>query len=316
MLRLATDSIDLASLSIDGMAARRAATGAQIFEGGPDNKLKADAFAEKIREVVAGKEGVQITRPSPTAEIRVRDLCDAADEEDMRKAIANADKCDPTLVKVWPIKVASRGMGTAWARCPLAVANQLVASRRMRVGWTNVRIEALETRPLQCFKCLGKGHVRAQCKSDADRASLCYRCGEPSHIARDCEAPAKCSVCADLGRPAQHRAGSHTCNAPRKGKRGIENPPSKQTLSEGGSQGRHLHSLSASRGSYGVRPPTTEGAQGEDGRQARCTVSSLYYGGGGCPDGGGRGGAVQSELNGCAAPSSQPRPPGATPIFA
>jgi len=46
-IKLATEKIDLASLDINGLSARRAITGAQIFEiGGPDNKRKTDALAE------------------------------------------------------------------------------------------------------------------------------------------------------------------------------------------------------------------------------------------------------------------------------
>jgi len=77
-LRLATDKIDPASLGIDGMTARRAVTGAKIFEiGGPEKREKADAPAAKIREVLADREGVRVTRPSATAELRVKDLHDA-----------------------------------------------------------------------------------------------------------------------------------------------------------------------------------------------------------------------------------------------
>lgn len=77
-LRLATEKIDPASLGIDGMTARRAVTGAQIFEiGGPAKREKADALAVKIREVLADRKGVRVTRSSATAKLRVKDLHDA-----------------------------------------------------------------------------------------------------------------------------------------------------------------------------------------------------------------------------------------------
>jgi len=129
-------------------------------------------------------------------------LCDAVEEEDVLRAVASAGDCDPNRVKVGPIRSTGRGLGTSWVRCPLAAANKLVAAKRLRIGWTNVRVEALEKRPLQCFRCLEKGHVRAQCGNAPDRTAQCYRCGTPGHIARDCTAPTKCSVCADIGRPA------------------------------------------------------------------------------------------------------------------
>lgn len=88
-------------------------------------------------------------------------------------------------------------------------------------------MEALEKRPLQCFRCMEKGHVKAQCCGNVDRSKQCYRCGTPGHLARDCAAPVHCSVCADLGRPAEHRVGSRACKAPKKKKWGLQlrNPP-------------------------------------------------------------------------------------------
>lgn len=71
VLRLAMDKIDPASLGIEGMTARKAVTRAQIFEvGGPEHHLKADALADSLRKVMEGREGVRISRPSPTAELR------------------------------------------------------------------------------------------------------------------------------------------------------------------------------------------------------------------------------------------------------
>lgn len=211
-----------------------------MFEvGGPEKNEKADALAARMREVLADKEGV---RPVAIAEIRVRDLSDADEEEDIRSAIATTCGYDPTLVKVGPVKSTGRWSGTAWVRCPLAAANKLVTARRLRVGWTNVRVKELEARPLQCFKCMAKGHVRAQCQGDVDRASLCYRCGSPGHIARECEAQVNCLVCRDLGRPAQHRAGSRACTAPRKKTKGgsSRTPAPGSAPAEGKTQGGTL----------------------------------------------------------------------------
>lgn len=171
---------------------------------------------DKIREALAGKEEVRVTCPVATAELRVRDLHEVIDEEDVRRAIASSGACDVESVKVGPIRVVGRGMGTAWAKCPVAAANRLAAAGKLKIGWTKVRIEALEKRPLQCFKCMGKGYVRAQCGSSTDRSMCCYQCAQQGHIARDCTQPVKCPVCADLGRPANHRAGSKMCSAPKK----------------------------------------------------------------------------------------------------
>jgi len=152
------------------------------------------------------------------------------------------------------IRVVGRGMGTAWVRCPLAVAITLVAARKVRVRWTNARVEALERRPLQCFRCMGKGHVKAHCESQVDRGSDCYRCGRPGHAARDCTAPVNCPVCADLGRPANHRAGSRACNVPKKKKEGqVAKPiPSAPSSSSKKEEERMDHPSCIKGGGHGV----------------------------------------------------------------
>lgn len=86
------EKINLTSLSIEGMAVRRAMTGAQIFEiGGPENVRKADALAERLREILKDKEGVRITRPTQTTEVRIRDLDDSVESADsVVAAVASA----------------------------------------------------------------------------------------------------------------------------------------------------------------------------------------------------------------------------------
>ncbi|XP_029160219.1 DNA-binding protein HEXBP-like [Nylanderia fulva] len=91
----------------------------------------------------------------------------------------------------------------------------------MRIGWAIVRAEILEARPLQCYKCLEGGHVRARCPNNVDRSGRCYRCGQDGHAAKNCTADVKCPVCADKGLLANHRAGSRTCTPVQKGKRGV-----------------------------------------------------------------------------------------------
>lgn len=215
VLREAVGRIDLASLEIGGMMARKAVTGAQIYEiGGPEKEKKADALATKLREVVGQRVGVRISRPTMTAEVRIRGLDESIVPADIVRAVAMNGGCSPEDVKSGEIQFVGKGPGTAWVRCPLAAANKIVAARTIQVGWIRARVEALEKRALQCFKCLKMGHTIAQCNGP-DRSNLCYRCGLPGHVARDCRAPEHCPVCADLGRPAAHRAGTKPCASPK-----------------------------------------------------------------------------------------------------
>ncbi|EFN62746.1 hypothetical protein EAG_09711 [Camponotus floridanus] len=238
------------------MTARKALTGAQIYEiKGPDNAKKADALAARLREVLAEREGVRVTRPVMMAEIRVRDLDDSATPSQVTDAIVQATGCDPDNIKVGVIRSVGRGMGTLWVRCPMAAANKLTAAKKLRVGWVNARIEALEPRQLQCFKCLEKGHVQAQCSSGVNRAACCYRCGKEGHIARDCQSPVKCPICAGLKRPDGHKAGSRACTAPKKRAKGkvVQPAPRAERVAPGTSQQTGTTGATTQHGSGGDR---------------------------------------------------------------
>lgn len=70
----------------------------------------------------------------------------------------------------------------------------------------------LPERGTQCFRCLEKGHIRAECKSNVDRSDSCYRCGNSGHIARQCTNNARCPICESRGLAANHRLGGKACN--------------------------------------------------------------------------------------------------------
>ncbi|KMQ84329.1 gag polyprotein [Lasius niger] len=111
------------------------------------------------------------------------------------------------------------GLGTVWARCPLAAATTIAARKKVNIGWTVVRVELLQARPIQCFKCWGFGHVRFACTSSVDRSRSCFNCGKEGHSLRDCQLPSYCVVCAAEGKGSNHRLGSTLCEANRKPKR-------------------------------------------------------------------------------------------------
>lgn len=216
-MKEAKDKIDLIECGIErgkGPGIKRALTGALTFEfAGPEGHIHADKVAQKLREVFHDKEGIRVTRPMKMAEMRVRDLEDSIKPDEVRYVITQEGDCHHDEVKVGTIKRGNDGLGVIWVRCPLSAANKIAEKGRIQIGWTNARVALLEPRPLQCFKCLEGGHVRAQCKSNTDRSSRCYRCGKDGHKAQECNEAPKCPVCTDLGRPANHRAGNRACTS-------------------------------------------------------------------------------------------------------
>jgi hypothetical protein len=161
-----------------------------------------------------GEAGVTVARPVKRADLRVRDL-DSITPEDVASALAEAGGCPTGEIKVGTICFSPAGLGSVWALCPLVAARKLGAAGKVRVGWEWAYLEYLTLRQLQCYRCLEIGHTRQRCTNDVDRSERCYRCGDTSHRAAECaSAAAKCPLCADLGRPADHRMGGKACRPP------------------------------------------------------------------------------------------------------
>jgi len=96
-MRLARERIKLEELGVRDLRPKRARTGALLLEipGADSNKL-ADTLAAKMRETLADRSGVVITRPVKTAEVRVRDIEDSISAEEIAAGVAGG--CEPTEV--------------------------------------------------------------------------------------------------------------------------------------------------------------------------------------------------------------------------
>lgn len=214
----------------EGVQIRRALTGAIKFEF-PSTRNKegeliktggeiAREFAQKLSKVLSGKEGVRVDIPMKMTELRVKDLDESVSHGDIAEAIAAAGECSVSDIKVGDIRTAANGMRTAWVKCPLTAGKKIESAGRLMVGWARVRVDVLENRPLQCFKCLEGGHVRERCPNNIDRSSRCYRCGGEGHTSKNCEEEVNCPVCKDKGLPSKHKSGSKACGPAQKGRRG------------------------------------------------------------------------------------------------
>jgi hypothetical protein len=225
--------INPAEFGLDaGVKPRRAVTGGLVLEvAGPDREAKADLLANRMREVLAGTDAI-IVRPIKCGELRVLDLDESITPLEVAAAVAEAGSCSTADVKVGNIKPSPTRLGTAWVRCPLGAMRKITTAKKLRVGWISVRVEALGARPLQCYRCLETGHVRAKCPGSAtDRSGRCFACGEAGHKASTCVAKThRCPVCSDLGRQADHRLGSKKCSPPKK-KKGVPTTPAPATMS-------------------------------------------------------------------------------------
>ncbi|XP_012542164.1 uncharacterized protein LOC105840007 [Monomorium pharaonis] len=127
------------------------------------------------------------------AELRVRDLDDSATKAESAVAISDAGECAEEQVKVGAVRGSYDGLSTSWVRCPVGAANKVAAAARITIGWAICRVQLLAARPLQCFKCMKRGHVGSRCPNGGvGRTELCYRCGRPGHRAAACKERVRC----------------------------------------------------------------------------------------------------------------------------
>ncbi|EFN85669.1 Uncharacterized 50 kDa protein in type I retrotransposable element R1DM, partial [Harpegnathos saltator] len=159
-----------------------------------------------------------IGRPQKMGELRLRNLEISTTEEEAAEEVAKAGGCERIDVKTGKMRVAPNEVRSLWIQCPILAAKKIAEMGNIKIGWTQVKAEMLQARPLQCYKCLEQGHVQQNCKGNIDRRTNCYRCGEQGHLARDCESRVRCQICVDAGVPAGHRMGGPACRPP-KGRR-------------------------------------------------------------------------------------------------
>ncbi|XP_029670925.1 uncharacterized protein LOC115240097 [Formica exsecta] len=178
---------------------------------GPNGSDRANALAEKLRNVL--QDQAKVARPIVKGEIRLVGLDDSISENEVACVVTQYGGCKEEEIKVGTIRPMNNGLFTVWAQCPLSAAIKTANSKKVRIGWTIARVDLLDARPVQCFKCWRFGHVRLTCTAEEDYSRLCFKCGGPGHAARDCNLPSSCKICLSEGKNPNHRIGSNLCTA-------------------------------------------------------------------------------------------------------
>ncbi|CAL1672174.1 unnamed protein product [Lasius platythorax] len=212
----ARNEISLKDLNIESTRLRRAANGGYLIEIlDRDNTGKAQALREKLKGLIPDGQAT-VACPVTYGELRFVGLDDTISPGEVVQFIASEGKCEEVDIRIGNIQPIRNGLSTVWARCPISAAAVISQRKRVRLGWTFVKVELLKTRPTQCFKCWGFGHVRFSCTSTIDRSNLCFNCGGEGHSLKDCKSPSHCVVCESAGSNSDHRMGSAPCDTNRK----------------------------------------------------------------------------------------------------
>lgn len=215
IITAADERVNLGKVGISpgALKIRASATGARLLEIRGEGKVEAaDKLAESLRIALDGL--AKVSRPVKHADVRITGLDESVTSEKVAVAIARTGGCPESQIKVLNIKWGRRASGSVIVECPITAATALLKEGRLLVGWSSAKVEALEQRPLRCFRCMGPGHTSAMCPSDKCRDNLCFRCGKEDHKAADCDGAVRCALCDDAGKPADHYMGGRSCRAP------------------------------------------------------------------------------------------------------
>lgn len=211
----AQHAILLAELKIDCTKVRKAANGGTIIEiFGPNGAIKANALADKLRNIF--KDEAKLARPVVKGEIRLVGLDDSVGVDEVTYVVAQYRDCTGEEVKVGPIRPLNNGLYTVWVQCPLSAALKIATGKKIKISWTLARVDLLDAKPVQCFKCCRFGHVRQAYISEEDLSGHCFRCGGRDYLARNCSLPPFCKICFSEGKDPKHRLGSICCSMERK----------------------------------------------------------------------------------------------------
>lgn len=146
--------------------------------------------------------------------MRLVEFDDSVNITDIENGIVKLVGCTKQGLKISAIAPMRNGLNMTWIQCPLEIAIKLANKyRRIPLGWSIARIELLEARPIQCFKCWAFGHAQGNCKSDISRLSHCFKCGKDNHKVLNCKNSFRCLFCQDIGKNMSHKMGSSLCEA-------------------------------------------------------------------------------------------------------
>ncbi|XP_018360011.1 PREDICTED: uncharacterized protein LOC108759190 [Trachymyrmex cornetzi] len=112
ILYTARNRTNVDEIGIKEIRPKKARTGAFLLEiPGPAGAAQADSLPDKLREVLADKEEIHVSRPRKMTEIRVRDIEDSVSHQKIACVPAREGGYEADEVKVGPIRRASNGLG-------------------------------------------------------------------------------------------------------------------------------------------------------------------------------------------------------------
>jgi hypothetical protein len=186
VLVVAKHNVPLTEVGIKVVKMRKTMTGRVVLEVPEDQKReKAAALATRLTQIL-DPSTIRVATLVLAAEARVTRMDISATKEEGRNTLAKEDGCKAKGIQLGEIRLARNGLGSVWIRGLAGAVRKLAHTDKVAIGWSIAKVEAIERRPLQCYKCLEIGHIGRTCISTDDRGHLYYRCGGSGFQAKGC----------------------------------------------------------------------------------------------------------------------------------
>ena len=141
-------------------------------------------------------QGIRETRSKDfLVELKYSDLEPTIEVEDVKDAVRNFFDQELELeLKVSLSKTPYRRKWKEYVLLEDARSLELLKGTYSKIRWVSCRVRR-EKEVNRCFRCLGFGHMAADCRGP-DRSRCCWRCGEEGHVVDSCTEKPRCYLCA------------------------------------------------------------------------------------------------------------------------
>lgn len=222
ILKKVREDPELKELGENLVRTRRTQQGDMLFELKKDPEVKSSAYREQFAKSLGDLvgDGGNVKALCQEATIECRYLDEITTVEELGRELKTQCELGEEVLTI-RLSKGYQGTQTAMIRLPVSAASKLLEKGKVRVGCSvcPLRIAARAVRSdskrvLRCFRCMGFGHMSANCKGP-DRSEQCRKCGEKGHIAKDCSQTPKCMLCTPEEGNA-HTTGGYKCPAYKK----------------------------------------------------------------------------------------------------
>lgn len=106
--------------------------------------------------------------------------------EEIKDVLSQEGGCSAEEIQLSNLREDMSGVSVVVGKAPAHAVNVIMERRRLKVGWTSLRVRKVMRDPPRCAKCWGVGHDTVKRGSKEDKRDICFRCHKEDHMAYKC----------------------------------------------------------------------------------------------------------------------------------